>query len=989
MVKNKLDRISNQNQDLKINDDNLNLDALIPQQKEFVINKEHTPNNYIMVRGAKENNLKNVNVDIPKNKLVVVTGVSGSGKSSLVFDTIFAEGKRRYLDSLSSYARQFLGNSDKPEVDSIEGLSPAISIDQKSTSHNPRSTVGTVTEIYDYLRLMFARIGQPYCPNCHIKIESQTLKQIFDKIWEFDEGDKLEFYSPIAINEKGTFKNEFEKLKREGFIRVRVDKKQYILDEDINLDKNKRHNIDIVVDRVVLHKDQDTKSRIYDTLETVVKYSNGKIILDRIKANNDVEEYDYNQNASCKKCGFSLPEIEPRLFSFNSPIGACERCKGLGFTYEPDPHKIFLNKNLSINEGGIDYFKNTVNTNTLDWQKFDSLLSFYNIDKSKPINDLSSEEIELILHGSLEPIDMKIVSSSGTKQYKKEYVEGVADLIQRRHQETSSNMAREYYSKYLSEITCKVCHGKRLNEKALAVKINEKDIIEVTELAIAKIIDFFLYLNLNEYELKIAKLALKEILDRLNFLNDVGLNYLTLNRAANTLSGGELQRIRLATQIGSRLTGVLYVLDEPSIGLHQKDNDKLINTMKEIRNLGNSLLVVEHDEDTMRSADWIIDIGPGAGSHGGYIMSQGTPDEVQKDPKSLTGKYLNNDLRIEVPKTRRSGNGKKIILKGAKGNNLKNINVTFPLGKLILVTGVSGSGKSTLINETLVKAIQKELFNPFTQPLPYSSITGHQDIDKLVIVDQEPIGRTPRSNPATYVSVFNDIRELFAQIPEAKAKGYNSGRFSFNVKGGICEKCDGNGVLKIEMNFLPDVYIKCDECNGKRYNEETLLIRYKNKTIYDVLEMTIDEATEFFENIPSIHYKLSLMQEVGLGYLKLGTNALLLSGGEAQRIKLAKYLQKRPTGKTLYVLDEPTTGLHMHDIKNLTHILNRIVNNGDTVIVIEHNLDLIKMADHIIDIGKEGGEGGGEVIATGTPEQIIKNNIDESYTAQYLKKYLS
>lgn len=986
------DDIKNNNNETKlqiIKKENDSSKEVIGDYGTFFDDINHTPNDYIMVRGARENNLKNINLDIPKNKLVVVTGVSGSGKSSLVFDTIYNEGKRRYLDSLSSYARQFLGNSDKPDVDSIEGLSPAISIDQKSTSHNPRSTVGTVTEIYDYLRLIFARIGQPYCPNDHIKIESQTLKQIFDKIWDFNDGDKLEFLAPIARNEKGTFKNEFEKLKREGFIRVKVDNKQYLLDEDINLDKNTRHNIDIVVDRIVLHKDQDTKSRIYDTLETVVKYANGKIVVDRIQTDGTQKEYEYNQNASCKICGFSLPEIEPRLFSFNSPIGACNYCKGLGFTYEPDPNKIFLYKNLSIIEGGIDYFKNTVDSNTLDWQKFDALLKYYNINKKIPIKDLSKKDIEHILHGSDEPITIHLISNSGNQQYKTEYVEGVADLIKRRHEETSSNMAREYYSKYLSEVPCKVCHGKRLNEKALSVKINNEDIISLTELSTSKLIDFFLKINLTEYELHIAKLALKEILDRLNFLNDVGLNYLTLDRTANTLSGGELQRIRLATQIGSRLTGVLYVLDEPSIGLHQKDNDKLINTMKQIVNLGNSLLVVEHDEDTMNSADYLIDIGPYAGANGGYVTAIGTPEQIKNNELSLTGKYLSKQYQIKVPKTRRSGNGKKIILKGAKGNNLKNITATFPLGKLILVTGVSGSGKSTLINETLVKAIQKELFNPFIEPLAYSSITGHNDIDKLVIVDQEPIGRTPRSNPVTYVGVFNDIRELFAQLPEAKAHGFTSSRFSFNVKGGICEKCDGYGSIKIEMNFLPDVYIKCDECNGKRYNEETLLVRYKNKNIFEVLEMNVDEACEFFQNIPAIHYKLNLMKEVGLGYIKLGTNAVLLSGGEAQRIKLAKYLQKKPTGKTLYVLDEPTTGLHMHDIKNLINILNRIVDHGDTVIVIEHNLDLIKVADHIIDIGKDGGDEGGNIIATGTPEQIVKNNYDESYTAQYLKPYLN
>ena len=958
------------------------------KNRTFYDDSNHTSNDWIMVRGAKENNLKNVNIDIPKNKLVVITGVSGSGKSSLVFDTIFNEGKRRYLDSLSSYARQFLGNGDKPDVDSIEGLSPSISIDQKTSSHNPRSTVGTVTEIYDYLRLIFARIGDAYCPRCNVKIESQTLKQIFDKIWDFDENDKLEFYAPIALHEKGTFKNDFERLKKEGFIRVKFDNTQYLLDDTIELDKNTRHDVYVVVDRIVLHKDQDTKSRIYDTLETVTKYGKGHISVLRIKPDNTQEQYTYNQNASCSKCGFSLPEIEPRLFSFNSPVGACEYCKGLGFTYEPDPKKIFVHDELSINEGGIDFFKNTVNTNIYDWQKFDAMLSYYHIDKNTPIRDLNEEAIEHILHGSDVPIEIDFTSNTGNQRITRDYVEGVADLIQRRHMETNSNMAREYYSKYLSEIDCKVCHGKKLNEKALAVRINNKNIIELTDFPIDELIAFFKELKLSDYHHKIAKLALKEINDRLNFLNNVGLNYVTLSRSANTLSGGELQRIRLATQIGSHLTGVLYVLDEPSIGLHQKDNDKLIETMKQIRDLGNSLLVVEHDEDTMRAADWLVDMGPGAGTNGGYIVASDTPENVMKDPYSLTGNYLAHNYTIPVPTSRRSGNGKKLILKGAKGNNLKNINVTFPLGKLIVVTGVSGSGKSTLINETLIKAIDKENFNPFVQPLPYSSLVGAKDVDKLVVVDQEPIGRTPRSNPVTYVGVFNDIRELFAQIPEAKARGYTSSRFSFNTNSGICEKCGGNGEIKIEMNFLPDVYVKCDECNGRRYNEETLQIRYKGKNIYEVLDFTVDEACEFFKNIPSISYKLNLMKDVGLGYMKLGTNALDLSGGEAQRIKLAKFLQRKPTGKTLYVLDEPTTGLHTHDIKNLIQILNRIVNNGDTVIVIEHNLDLIKVADHIIDLGPDGGKNGGQVIATGTPEQLVQNNLANSYTAQYLLPYL-
>lgn len=940
-------------------------------------------NEQIIIRGARENNLKNIDIDIPKNKLVVITGLSGSGKSSLAFDTIYAEGQRRYLESLSSYARQFLGGNEKPDVDSIEGLSPAISIDQKTGSHNPRSTVGTVTEIYDYLRVLYARIGQAYCPNGHGLIETLTTKQILDKIVEsYKDEDKLQILSPFVVKEKGAFKAELEKLKSEGFLRVRIDSNNYSLDEDIKLEKNKFHNIEIIVDRIVAHHDHETKSRINDALETALKYGKGRA---NVIVNN--KETQYSQSHSCKVCGFSIPEMEPRLFSFNAPIGACPNCKGLGFTYEPDEAKMFPNKDLSINDGGIEYFKNTVNTTSIDWQRFERLLDHYKIDKHKPISNLTKKQLDLIMHGSDEPIEYELRSSGGSIYKKFDYIEGILELIRRRHLETTSESAREYYSKFMSEVECKVCHGKKLSPAALSVKIGNKDIIELTELSINETIDFLLNLKLTPQQSQIAKLALKEIIDRLTFLDNVGLNYLTLARSAATLSGGEAQRIRLATQIGSHLTGVLYVLDEPSIGLHQKDNDKLIHTLKKMRDLGNTLIVVEHDHETMMQSDYLIDIGPGAGSFGGKIVAQGTPKEIMKNPNSLTGKYLSGVENIPIPKARRSGNGQKIIIKGACANNLKNIDVVFPLGKLICVTGVSGSGKSTLVEDTLAMNIKKHLFSPFTKAGKVKEIVGIQSIDKLILVSQEPIGRTPRSNPATYVGVFDDIRELFASLPEAKARGYSKGRFSFNLPGGRCEKCWGDGVIRISMHFLPDVYIKCDECHGKKYNDETLAIKYKGKSIYDVLEMPTIEALEFFQNIPNIKHKLQLMCDVGLGYLKLGTNATNLSGGEAQRIKLAKFLQKKISNKTILILDEPTTGLHTHDIKNLISVLNHIVNQGATVIVIEHNLDLIKCADHIIDMGPDGGDNGGKVIATGTSEQLlIKKNI--SYTAQYLEKIL-
>lgn len=937
---------------------------------------------FISVKGARENNLKNIDIEIPKNKLVVITGISGSGKSSLAFDTIYAEGQRRYLESLSSYARQFLGGNEKPDVDSIEGLSPAIAIDQKSTNHNPRSTVGTITEIYDYLRVLFARLGTPICPKGHGPIQTQTIKQITESVMNHPAKSKLLILSPFIQNKRGSFINEINDLKKEGFLRLRIDNQIYDLDEEFEIKKDEKHNIDIVIDRIVLNHDHETTTRINAAIEIATKRSQGKII-----ANIDDIDYLFNENYACNTCGFSLPEMEPKLFSFNSPLGACEYCKGLGYTFEPSVKRIIPNQSLSIAQGGIEYYKNLIGTPNLEWQKFKTLLDHYKIATNVPINQLSEKQLDIILNGSDEPIQYSLSSSSNNTFIKHEMIEGIAVLIKRRHYETSSELAREYYSKYMAETPCKTCRGKKLNAAALSVKINDKDIIEVTNMSIDNSIDFILGLSLTKEQKVIASLLLKEILNRLTFLKNVGLEYLTLSRQALTLSGGESQRIRLATQIGSYLTGVLYVLDEPSIGLHQKDNAKLIETLKSIRDLGNTVLVVEHDDETMLESDYLIDIGPGAGQNGGNVVAYGTPQEVMDNPDSITGLYLSHKLNISVPKSRRGGNGKKIILKGCQGNNLRNVDVTIPLNKFVVVTGVSGSGKSTLVLETLVKAIQKNNFDPFVEPLPYRDIIGCNHIDKLIIVSQEPIGRTPRSNPATYVGVFDDIRDLFCLLPLSRERGYQKGRFSFNVKGGRCEHCQGDGVIKIEMHFLPDVYIKCPECLGHKYNDETLQIKYRSKSIYDILEMSVNEACEFFINNPEIHYKLKLMVDVGLGYLKLGTSAVSLSGGEAQRIKLAKFLQRKPTGKSLYVLDEPTTGLHVDDIKRLISILNRIVDNGDSIIVVEHNLDLIKVADYIIDVGPDGGDKGGQIVGTGTPEQLIENS--KSYTAEYLKKVLN
>lgn len=944
-------------------------------------NKIINSKNHIIVKGARENNLKNIDVIIPKNQLVIITGLSGSGKSSLAFDTIYAEGQRRYLESLSSYARQFLGGNEKPNVDSIEGLSPAISIDQKTTSHNPRSTVGTVTEIYDYLRLLFARIGKPFCPNNHGLIKSFSVKQIVDLIFEYEKGSKIQILSPIIKQEKGTFKNKLEELKKLGFLRLRIDNNFYSLDDEIELERNKKHTIDVIIDRVILNKDNETRSRIYDSVEKSLKISKG-FVLFLINDN----EVSFSQNHSCDKCGFWIPELEPRFFSFNSPIGACKSCNGLGLTYEPDVNKIIPYKNLTINEGAISYFKNVMLNPTTDLKKQMQLWKHYEIDLDTPVEKLDEKEIEIILYGSSEPINFSIEYNDKTSECF-DYIEGISSLIKRRYHETNSEKAREYYSKFMSDIVCKFCDGKRLSKQSLSIKISNHNIIELTQKNIVDLIDFFLNINLDESDLKIADLALKEIINRLSFLNNVGLSYLTLSRSASSLSGGESQRIRLATQIGSSLSGVLYVLDEPSIGLHQKDNEKLIKTLKEMRDLGNTLIVVEHDESTMLESDYLIDIGPKAGEFGGNVVACGTIEEIKENNKSITGLYLSKKLKIDVPKNRRQGNKKFIELIGATGNNLKNVSIKIPLNKLIAVTGVSGSGKSTLINETLIKAIEKTTINPFINPSPYKQIKNVSNIDKIVKVSQDPIGRTPRSNPATYVTVFDDIRDLFSRTKEAKIRGYEKSRFSFNLKEGRCEHCQGDGVIKIEMHFLPDVYIKCKECNGKKYNEETLQVLYKSKSIYDVLEMSVSKAVEFFSEIPEIKRKLELMCDVGLDYLKLGTSSTHLSGGEAQRIKLAKFLQKKSTGKTIYVLDEPTTGLHIHDISKLITVLNKIVDNGDTVIVIEHNLDLIKVADYVIDLGPDGGINGGKVVAYGTPEEIVEKK-GVSYTGQFLEPLL-
>ncbi len=937
-------------------------------------------NENIVIKGARVNNLKNVDLTLPRNKLIVMTGLSGSGKTSLAFDTIYAEGQRRYVESLSSYARQFLGGIEKPDVDLIEGLSPSIAIDQKTTSNNPRSTVGTITEIYDYLRLLYARCGVAYCPNHNKPIEAMSVSNMVDRVKEYPLNSRIEILANVVTNRKGTFKDYFDKLKNDGYLRLYVDGELKTLDEDIILDKNKRHDIDVVVDRIVVRENIDT--RLNDSLELALKMADGTCI---IKCGDNRELL--SSNFACPECGFTVPKLEPRLFSFNSPLGACDCCKGLGITTEVDVDYLMPDKSLSINEGGIRYYKNIVNTSNIEWQNFHALLKHYKISLDKPLNKMTKKEMDIILYGSDEPIKFEIVSSGGNKYSKNQPIEGVKTLIERRYEETTSKMSKEWYYSYMFESVCPKCHGARLNDKVLAIKVNGKNIYEFTQMSIKDAYDFLENLKLSKSQMEIAKLLLAEVKSRLKFLIDVGLDYLTLDRIAGSLSGGEAQRIRLATQIGSTLTGVLYVLDEPSIGLHQRDNGKLIATLKRMRDLGNTVIVVEHDEETMMESDLIVDVGPGAGKDGGNIVFCGTPSEILKSQNSITGMYLSGRKKIEVPTVRRKGNGKEIKIIGACEHNLKNIDVSFPLGKFICVTGVSGSGKSTLVNEILTKGVMKNLNRVRVKPGAHKKINGLNNIDKIVAISQDPIGRTPRSNPATYTGVFDDIRDLFASTPDAKERGYDKGRFSFNVQGGRCEACWGDGVKKISMLFVPDVYVECEECHGKRYNSETLEVKYKGKSIYDVLKMNVKEALEFFKNHPKIRNKLQTLYDVGLGYVELGQSATTLSGGEAQRVKLASELQKKATGKTLFVLDEPTTGLHMEDVKKLISIIDRIVDNGDTVVVIEHNLDVIKCADYIIDLGKEGGDGGGEIIATGSPEEVAK--CKDSYTGQYLRKVLN
>ena len=933
----------------------------------------------IIIKNARENNLKNINVELPKNKLIVMTGVSGSGKSSLAFDTIYAEGQRRYVESLSAYARQFLGNMNKPEVDSIEGLSPSISIDQKSTNKNPRSTVGTVTEIYDYLRLLFARIGTPYCPNHNIAVKEQSIEEMTNKVLEYELGTKIEILSPIVHGEKGTHKDLLEDIRKDGYVRIRVDGEIKDLSEDIILDKNKKHNIDIIIDRIIIK--EDVRSRIFESIELATKNANGKVVINIIGD----KEIVMSENYACPLCDFSIPELEPRLFSFNSPYGACPICKGLGVNLHIDEDILIPDKNLSIMDGAVASFQSGETLN-IAFKKLGLVAKHYNIDLNKPVKDLTRNELDIILYKSPDKLDLTLTTRSGSTLKSFDYFEGIITNLERRYMETTSGAIREWIEKYMTELPCPHCHQSRLKEEALSVKVGGKNIYEVTNLSIRDLIDYFDNLKLNNEQKEVSFLIIKEIKERLNFLKNVGLEYLTLSRNASTLSGGEAQRIRLATQIGSRLSGILYVLDEPSIGLHQRDNEKLINSLKEMRDLGNTLIVVEHDTDTMLASDYLVDIGPKAGNDGGYLVACGTPEEVMKCNESITGRYLCGKEKIEVPKKRRKGNGKFIKINGCKENNLKNINVTFPLGKLICVTGVSGSGKSTLVNEILGKILSSKINKSKDKPGKYKSILGIENVDKVVNITQDPIGRTPRSNPATYTGVFDSIRDVFAQTKESKIHGYDKSRFSFNVKGGRCEACSGDGVKKIEMHFLPDVYVPCDVCNATRYNKETLKIKFKGLNISEILDLRVDDAIVIFENIPKVYKTLKVMQEVGLGYVKLGQNAVTLSGGEASRVKLAKELQKKPTGKSVFILDEPSTGLHQDDIKKLLIILNRIVDNGDTVIVIEHNLDIIKQADYIIDLGPEGGDFGGKIIANGTPEEIIKSK--ESFTGKFLKEYL-
>lgn len=933
----------------------------------------------IVVKGARAHNLKGVDIELPKNKLIVMTGLSGSGKSSLAFDTIYAEGQRRYVESLSAYARQFLGQMDKPDVDTIEGLSPAISIDQKTTSKNPRSTVATVTEIYDYIRLLYARVGKPYCPYHGIEIESQTVQQMVDRILELEERTKIQLLAPVISHRKGSHEKLIEDIGKKGYVRLRVDDEIVDVNEVPQLDKNKNHTIEVVVDRLVVKDGIET--RLADSIETALELAEGNLTVDVING----EELKFSENHACPICGFSIGELEPRMFSFNSPFGACPTCDGLGQKLKVDLDLVIPDKNKTLNEGAIEPWEPTSSDFYPTLLK--RVCEVYKINMDKPYKKLTDRQKNILMNGSGEKeIEFTFTQRNGGTRKRKMVFEGVVPNIDRRYHESPSEYTREMMSKYMTELPCETCHGERLSKEALSVYVGDYNIGEVVEYSIKNALYYFENLKLSDQDKSIADQILKEIISRLSFLNNVGLEYLTLDRSSGTLSGGEAQRIRLATQIGSRLTGVLYVLDEPSIGLHQRDNDRLINTLKEMRDLGNTLIVVEHDDDTMRAADYLVDVGPGAGNHGGEVVSSGTPNKVMKDKKSLTGQYLSGKKRIEVPEYRREITDRKIQIKGAKSNNLKNVNVDFPLSVLTVVTGVSGSGKSSLVNEILYKALAQKINKSKVKPGNFDEIKGIDQLDKIIDIDQSPIGRTPRSNPATYTGVFDDIRDVFAQTNEAKIRGYQKGRFSFNVKGGRCEACKGDGIIKIEMHFLPDVYVPCEVCDGKRYNRETLEVTYKGKNIADVLEMTVEEATHFFENIPKIKRKLQTLVDVGLGYITLGQQATTLSGGEAQRVKLASELHKRSTGRSIYILDEPTTGLHVDDISRLLKVLNRIVENGDTVVIIEHNLDVIKTADHIIDLGPEGGEGGGTIIATGTPEEIAQNK--GSYTGQYLKPVL-
>ena len=940
-------------------------------------------NDNIIIKGARVHNLKNVSLTIPKNKLVVITGLSGSGKSSLAFDTLYAEGQRRYVESLSSYARQFLGLMEKPDVDSIDGLSPSISIDQKTTSKNPRSTVGTVTEIYDFFRLLYARIGVPYCPKCGKKIEKQTIDQIVDNILSLDEGTKIQILAPIVRGKKGEYVKLLEEKQKDGFVRVRIDGNIYELSDDIELDRNKKHNIELIVDRLVVK--EEIRSRLTESIETALKNANNLVLVDVVGINS--EQILFSTNYACPDCNVSFEELSPRMFSFNNPFGACPECSGIGYLMRMDEDLIIPDKTKTLYDGVKAFGASTMKKgDTMAKMYFESIAKHYGVDIKKPIKKLPREFLDKILYGTgNESISFEYTSAAGTRKFNSPF-EGVIPTLNRRYRETKSQGMRDFYEMYMSDSPCTTCHGARLKKEILSIKVGDKNINELTDMPINKIKEYLENLELSKKDRMIADMIFKELNQRLQFLMDVGLEYLTLSRSAGTLSGGEAQRIRLATQIGSGLSGVMYVLDEPSIGLHQRDNEKLITTMKKMRDLGNTLIVVEHDEDTMYAADQIIDIGPGAGVHGGKIMAQGTSEEIKLVSDSITGQYLSGRKKIAVPKQRRKGKKQSLEIIGATENNLKNVNVKIPLGVFNCVTGVSGSGKSTLVNEILYKYLAREMNGSNVKPGKCEKIKGIENIDKIIDIDQSPIGRTPRSNPATYTGVFDIIRDLFAETNEAKLRGYQKGRFSFNVEGGRCEACQGDGVLKIEMNFLPDIYVPCEVCKGTRYSRETLEVKYKGKNIADVLDMTVEEACEFFKNIPRIKNKIDTLNEVGLGYIKLGQPSTTLSGGEAQRVKLATELSKRPTGKTLYILDEPTTGLHMDDVHRLVDILQKLVDTGNTVLVIEHNLDLIKTADHIIDLGPEGGENGGQVIAIGTPEQIVKN--EKSHTGRFLKKYL-